>query len=79
MSHPDTAWSPNRYVGPRGVEGDPCRHYGQRQRVGPYSKAKTFMLLVDSCCWCGHIMRTAEDVSWQEYFWIRRSNARGDQ
>ena len=78
MTHPDAAWSPFNYIGPAGVEGDPCRHYGTRKRIGPYSRSKTFMLLVDSCVWCGHVLRTAEDVSWEQYIWLRRSNSRGD-
>lgn len=74
-AHPDTAWSP-WYASPVGVDGEPCRHYGIRMRVGPTSRKRTFMILVDNCARCGRILRSARDLSWKEYEWVRRSNAR---
>lgn len=63
--HPDSAWSP-WYSAPVGIEGERCRHGpGQRMRV-----------LVDSCGWCGRIMRSVHDLSWREYDWVRRWNRR---
>lgn len=75
MMHPDVAWSLT-YEAPAGIAGDPCRHtHGTRCRVGPTSRRRSFMILVDSCGWCGRVLRTAEDVTWQEYAWLRRRNA----
>jgi hypothetical protein len=52
-----------------------CRHSPVRQRVGPTGR-QSFMVLVDQCCHCLRILRTVKDVSWREYFWIRKWNAR---
>lgn len=72
--HPDIAWSRN-YVAPAGLPGEPCRHFaGRRMKVGP-TGSKRFMILADTCGWCGHVMRSAQDLSWQEYSWVRRLNA----
>lgn len=71
-------WS-STYFSPAGVEGEPCRHHVMmRQRIGPYSRSKTFMILVGSCGWCGRIVRSYEDLSWQQYIWVRRLNQRED-
>jgi len=59
--HPATAFSPY-YELPAGVPSDPCRHYGRRCRVGSTSRSSR-MILVDTCAWCGHVMRTAEEIS----------------
>lgn len=75
MSHPDAAWSPFEYVGPAGLEIEPCRHSSRRMRVGPTGRRAT-SILADSCGLCGRVVRTVRDVSWQEYIWLRRWNAR---
>ena len=61
---------------PAGVDWDPCRHFLRRVRVGPTGGRKRFMLLVDSCAHCSRIMRSAYDLSWREYDWVRRWNLR---
>jgi hypothetical protein len=73
MSHPDAAWSPY-YLAPLGVDDDPCRHYASRKRVGPTSRKRTFMILVDECGRCGRVLRSIEPLSWREYDWLRRLN-----
>ncbi len=75
MSHPDYAWSPLHYVGPDGQPSDPCRHIESRKRVGPTGR-RSFMVLVDDCGRCGRILRSVFDLSWREYSWVRRWNAR---
>ena len=75
MSHPDIAWTPY-YTAPRGVENDWCCHTTwNRMRVGPTSRRRAFMILVDSCGWCGRILRSHQDLTWREYDWVRRVNA----
>lgn len=73
MSHPDAAFS-DTYVAPHGLDDEPCRHSVRRQRSGPTSKM-SFMITVDSCGWCGRILRSVHDLTWQQYFWVRRWNA----
>ena len=68
-------WS-STYFAPVGIDGDPCRHSLVRQRVGPTSKSKSFMILVDCCGRCGRIVRSQQDLSWQQYIWVRRLNWR---
>lgn len=78
-AHPDSAWS-LEYIGPRGLAGESCRHSYQRMGIGPYpgGRHKRFMFTADVCGWCGHILRSVRDISWQEYFWARRANATKD-
>ena len=63
------------YHAPQGITGEVCRHSSQRRRLGP-SNGK-FMVLADSCGWCGRILRSAQDLTWPQYIWIRRWNQRG--
>lgn len=74
MTHPDAAWT-IYYLSPDGVEGEPCRHWSNRSRVGSTSRYSR-MILVDACSRCGRILRCAEDLSWREYDWMRRINRR---
>lgn len=74
MSHPDSAFRPDYYCAPEGVPGDLCRHSPRRQRSGPTSRRRSFMILVDSCGWCARILRTHEPISWRQYDWVRRWN-----
>lgn len=49
----------------------------RRQRIGPYSRKKTFMILGDVCGKCGHLTPLhPERLSYQEKEWVRRSNER---
>lgn len=73
MSHPDAA--PSVYVGPFGPYEHVCSRPGNRIRIGPTSRRRNYWVLADVCN-CGRVMRTVRDVSWQEYFWLRRWNAR---
>lgn len=52
-----------------------CRHNLNRRYVGPTGR-KGFMILVDECSRCLRILRTVRDISWPEYCWVRRWNAR---
>lgn len=71
---PDAAWS-SYYVAPRGVDDDPCRHKPlTRKRIGPTSRKRAWMILVDECGWCGRVVRSAEPLTWKQYDWIRRLN-----
>lgn len=71
--HPDTSWSPY-YTAPAGIVGEECRHYPQRKRVGPTSRRRNWMILVDACPRCGFVLRAAQDLSWKQYDWLRRWN-----
>lgn len=74
MSHPDSAWSPY-YVGPVGIgEDEPCLHVSTRMSVGPNSRKRRFWIQSDNCLRCGRILRSARDLSWREYDWVRRWN-----
>lgn len=44
--------------------------------IGPTSRRRGFMILVDQCGWCGRILRSAEELTWRQYDWVRRINAR---
>ena len=71
--HPDAAWSPY-YMAPDGLPNEPHKHVpSEHCRVGPTSRRKSFMIGVKSCS-CGRIMRSYEDITWREYFWVRRWN-----
>ena len=74
--HPDFAWSPHFYMGPQGCDDEPCRHLPDRRRIGPTSRRKKFNLLVDECVRCGRILRSVGELTWREYFWVRRWNKR---
>lgn len=74
-AHPDAAWHPFDYTAPRGLDEEPCRHAPRRMRVGP-TGSRRYSILADSCGRCGRILRTYTDVSWPEYTWVRRWNAR---
>lgn len=76
MTHPDAAWSPICYMAPKGVPSEACRHSPQRMRIGPTGNKKRWMICVDKCGYCGHIMRAIGDLTWPQYDWIRRSNKR---
>lgn len=76
MTHPDAAWSPY-YQSPSGHAAPcACPSKGQRMRVGPTSRRRPFSILVNSCGWCARILRSIHDLSWREYDWVRRWNAR---
>ncbi len=57
-----------------------CGHFSRRERVGPTSRRRTWMILVDSCRRCNRIVRTAgvDHLTWEQYSWVRRWNAAQD-
>jgi hypothetical protein len=75
MSHPDSAFS-QWYSAPDGIEGDPCHHALTRIGVGPTSRRRVWRIAVDQCYRCSRIVRSARDLTWRQYDWIRRWNNR---
>lgn len=71
----DLKWH-GHYVAPDGVEGEPCRHAERRCGIGPTGN-KVPMFSADVCWRCGRILRSVRDISWRQYFWVRRHNDRG--
>src|SRR6266849_976980 len=51
MSHPDAAWS-QWYCAPEGLDEELCWHVPQRERNGPTSRKRSWMISVDSCSRC---------------------------
>lgn len=45
-------------------------HYHKRQRTGPTSRRKRWMILVDRCS-CGKL-RPVYPVTWEQFTWLRR-------
>jgi hypothetical protein len=76
MGHPDAAWNPNYYEAPIGLgDNEPCRHVIKRVSSTSTGRAR-YSILGDSCSYCGRIMRSAVDISWSDYIWVRRWNQR---
>ena len=74
MNHPDESFS-RFYCATDGLQNEKCLHVARRNRTGPTGR-KTFYVLSDSCERCGRILKTAQDINWKTYFWIRRWNER---
>lgn len=72
--HPDSAWSP-WYVAPAGLEHEKCQH-GHGRHMRAFVGKKVGSLLVQSCGYCGRILRTPQPITWRQYDWVRRWNAR---
>lgn len=78
MPHPDEAFSP-WYRLPDGVSDEPCQHaFGDVRVVGPTGNSKMWMIRSENCDRCGRIMRSRQDLSWEQYDWVRRWNRRKD-
>jgi len=64
--------------------GPPPGCHTKRCRVGPTSRKKSFMILVDSCHACGFLFPVTRDhdgnpyqfLTYQQARWIERSNRR---
>jgi len=68
------------YIAPTGLKDETCAHiFLRRERVGPTSRKKSWMVLVDTCYRCGRHGRSAEDLTWPQYVWLRRWNSRVGQ
>lgn len=64
------------YVSPKGLRGEPCGCWTTgAERVGPTCD-RIDMFSAATCDRCSRIMRSRQDLSWQQYVWARRWNDR---
>lgn len=53
----------------------PCHKPLYRKGIGPTGKRKQWLIRVDECL-CGFAFVAQDKITWEQYSWIRRRNAR---